>query len=86
MKLVNKCDRSNEKCTCLTMDDCSRCSHFSQETISSFEERVEDRIERQIKLAEESNRIMERIAIALENPAYALQPKWFERAEIFFNG
>jgi hypothetical protein len=32
----------------------------------SFEQRVEDRIERQIKLAEESNRLMERIAVALE--------------------
>jgi len=40
----------------------------------TFEQRVEDRIERQIKLAEENNRLMELIASALERIANSKSP------------
>lgn len=48
----------------------------------NFEKRVEARIDRQIKLAEESNRIMERIAVALEpkkvSSGYSVLGVWYE--------
>ena len=37
--------------------------------LNTFEQRVEDRIERQIKLAEENNRIMGHIALSLRRLA-----------------